>query len=325
MAFSVTLQPGNQHFVAEAHESLLNAALRAGLALDYRCSNGNCGHCQASLLQGRVVRLRSHDFRLVDNDSGQQQTLLCCYAAASDLTIEATTAHTPADIPSQYIDAKIRRKQIIDDNTLILQLRTPRSQSLRFIAGQHARLQLENGLQRELPIASCPCDGMNLEFHVHHDAADQFSDYLFKQADSTDKVHIEGPVGDFTLDETSTQPVLFIAWETGFGPIRSLIEHCLSLELTQPLQLYWIVHHAGGHYADGYCRAVMDAIDNFSYTPLCVPDTSSAFQQIAHENPDLSQHHVYIAMPPAVADDAIRRFQQQGMQSQQVKIDPLVA
>ncbi len=325
MAFTVTLQPGDLHFVAEEHESLLNAALRAGLALDYRCSNGNCGHCQASLLQGQVVRLRSHDFQLAEQGSAQQQILLCCYAAASDLIIEAETAHSPADIPVQYVEAKIRRKQIIDDHTLILQLRTPRSQSLRFIAGQHACLQLENGLQRELPIASCPCDGMNLEFHVHRDAADKFGDYLFDQIGNTDKIHIEGPVGNFTLDESSTHPILFIAWETGFGPIRSLIEHCLSLELTQPLQLYWIVHHSRGHYADGYCRAVSDAIDNFSYTPLCVPEINSAIQQIAFENPDLSQHQVYIAMPPAVAEKAVNYFQQQGMQPHQVKIDPLVA
>lgn len=325
MAFTVTLQPGDRRFEAEAHESLLNAALRAGVALDYGCSNGNCGHCRARLVEGNINKLSNHDYSFSDADRQAGHILLCSYAAASDLLIEATTAQSTDDIPLQEIDAKVRRRQNLADRTLILQLRTPRSQSLRFIAGQHARLLLENGLQRELPIASCPCDGMNLEFHIHHDAADSFSDYVFHELGANDTIHIQGPVGQFTLDENSTQPILFIAWEAGFGPIRSLVEHCLSLELSQPIQLYWIVHDAGGHYADGYCRAVSDAIDNLTYQPLCVPEISSAIRQIAHENPDLSAHNVYMAVPPAVADKALAIFRQQGLPTTQVKIDPLVA
>lgn len=326
MPFSITLLPGKQQFLAEPHESILNAALRAGLALDYGCSNGNCGHCRAKLVSGETQRLRPHDHVISGADKQAGQILLCSYAASNDLVIEAATAKSAADIPIQQLSARLRRIERVGDNTLILQLRTPRSASLRFIAGQHARLRLPNGLQRELPVASCPCDGMNLEFHIFRDAADSFSDYIFADIPASLQVDIEGPLGDFTLEENKTDaPILFIAWEAGFGPVRSLIEHCLSLELKQPIHLYWIVHDQQGHYADGYCRAVCDAFDNFSYTPICTNDTDQAIQQIVREHTDQSGYMVYLAMPPAVAENAVTLFRKQGLLAGHVKIDPLVA
>ena len=325
MSFTVTLLPDNHQFEAEAHESILNAALRAGLAMDYGCSNGNCGHCHARCIEGQTARLSPHDYSLSEAGKRAGDILLCSYAASSDVTVEAMTAHTAADIPLQQLKAKLRRLSSAGDNTHILQLRTPRSQSLRFIAGQHARLILPNGLQREIPIASCPCDGMNLEFHIYRDAADSFSDYVFNELTTSTQIDVEGPVGDFTLDESSSAPILFIAWEAGFGPIRSLVEHCLNLELKQAIHLYWIFHEKNGNYADGYCRSVSDAIDNFSYTPLRVADVSAAFNQVAHEHNDLSELSMYLAMPPAVADQAMSFFKQQGLKEKHVKIDPLVA
>lgn len=325
MAFTVTLLPGQQQFEAEAHESILNAALRAGLALDYRCSNGNCGHCRARRLDGETRLLRPHDYVIPEQTKQSGEFLMCSYAACSDIVIEASAAHSAADIPLQQVSAKLRRVEKAGDNTLILQLRTPRSKNLRFIAGQHARLTLPNGLQRELPIASCPCDSMNLEFHIYRDSADRFSEYVFGDQTTSLQIDIEGPVGDFTLEEASTAPILFIAWEAGFGPIRSLIEHSLNLELTQAIQLYWIVHDEHGHYADGYCRSISDAMDNYRYTPLCVADVVSALTQIADEHRDLAEYWVYLAMPPAVADQAIALFSAQGLQANQVKVDPLVA
>jgi len=53
-----------------------------------------------------------------------------------------------------------------------LHLQTPRSNRLRFLAGQRVTLGLSAGvvssddLHAELPVASCPCDDRNLIFHV---------------------------------------------------------------------------------------------------------------------------------------------------------------
>ncbi|NNF96363.1 MAG: hypothetical protein HKM94_05495 [Halobacteria archaeon] len=89
--------------------------------------------------------------------------------------------------------------------------------------------------------------------------------------------------------------MLFIAWGTGFGPIRSLIEHCLSLELTQPIALYWVIHEDEVHYAKGYCRAVADAVDNINFTALQTDTAEEALQQIQAQAESLNGWRAYIA------------------------------
>ncbi|MCK7580126.1 MAG: 2Fe-2S iron-sulfur cluster-binding protein [Chromatiales bacterium] len=43
MVAHVHLLPSRHEFFVEGSDTLLEAALRAGLALNYGCSNGNCG------------------------------------------------------------------------------------------------------------------------------------------------------------------------------------------------------------------------------------------------------------------------------------------
>lgn len=321
----VTLYPSQTTFEANEGESLLTAALRAGLNVDYGCSNGSCGHCLARLTSGEVAAISHHDFILSESDKANGGLLMCCQAAQGDVELEAQLAHDVTEIPLQQLTARVRKLDRGDDHTLILQLRTPRSQSLRFIAGQHAELKLSKDLQRELPIASCPCDGMNLEFHIHRDSADLFADYAFDKLKTGSKISVKGPCGDFTLIEEDSSPILFIAWGTGFGPIRSLIEHCLSLELGQPIALYWVIHDGEVHYAEGYCRAVADAFDNFSFTALQTDTAEQALEEIQAKAGSLDDWRAYIAAPPAIIERCVEQLNKIGLQTEKVKSDPLVA
>jgi len=325
MTAQVTLYPSLITFEANGGESLLAAALRAGLNVDYGCSNGSCGRCLAYLQRGKVNAVSHHDFVIAESERANGGLLMCCQAASGDIQLTIQLAHDSSDIPVQHLTAKVRKLDACDDNTRLLQLRTPRSQTLRFIAGQHARLQLTRELQGELPIASCPCDGMNLEFHIHRNSADRFTDYVFNELRTGQQIAVEGPSGDFTLIDDDPSPILFIAWGTGFGPIRSLIEHCLSLELAQPIALYWVIHEDEVHYAKGYCRAVADAFDNFNFTALQTDTAAEALQQIQAQAKTLNGWRAYIAAPPAIIDRCIEQLSEIGLQTSKVKSDPLVA
>jgi len=58
----IHLLPSDHEFPAESHETLLEAALRAGLAPNYSCSNGSCGQCRARVVSGRLGETRFHDY-----------------------------------------------------------------------------------------------------------------------------------------------------------------------------------------------------------------------------------------------------------------------
>jgi len=325
MSYQVNIKPAEISFQAEEQESLLHSSLRAGLNVNHGCANGSCGDCKARLLAGKTRQIRHHDFKLSDADKAAGHFLMCCHSAQEDLQLETAIATDGSDIPIQEITTRIRRIEHIDDNTLRLYLRTPRGNTLRFMSGQHAILATDDKTQRELPIASCPCDGLNLEFHLHRESSDPFTDSLFSHAKKNMPIQIQAPCNGITLVEDDDAPIIFIAWGTGFAPIQSIIENCLSLEFQQTMVFHWVIHEHETHYADGYCRSVNDAIDNFHYHPIKTDTAAEAIEKIIAWHDDLATWRSYIVAPPAIVDSVVEQLCGEGLDVNKVMSDPIVA
>lgn len=261
MGHLVRLAGGAQEFPVEGAESLLDAALRAGLGVPYGCSSGICGQCKARVAAGRIGRVRPHDYTLTEAEKLQGYALMCCSTALSDLVLETAVAHSPAEIVQQRVSAQVRRLDRLAEDILLLELVTPRSSRLRFLAGQSATLEA-GGSSITLPIASCPCEERRLHFHLPRSA-------LLERLKVGAPVSVEGPVGDFVLREGGARPLVFIAWGwQAFAPVKSLIEHALAQEAAASIELYWIAQEASEHYQPNLCRSWAQAIDNFRYELL---------------------------------------------------------
>jgi len=296
----VQVRPSGREFFVDGNDSLLEAALHAGLSLDYGCSIGSCGKCKARVVSGQVQRTRHSDYALTAAEKTANVVLMCCHTALSDLVIEAREAHGAEDMPLQSIDARIKSVGAISADMRLLHLQTPRSNRLRFLAGQSVRLTLPDGASAAHPVASCPCDERNLHFHVPRDDADGFAAQVFGGLKAVETVRIDGPRGTFVLDEDSPRPLLFVARDTGFAPAKSLIEHAMALDTAESLALYWIASQGHGHYLDNLCRAWSDALDDFRYVPLGGED-AGALARIAQDHPGLDGHDVYVSGPAAWA------------------------
>ena len=260
----VTVLPSKHDFLVEGHDSLLEAAMRSGIPLNYGCSGGNCGLCKARVLSGEVKKTRHHDFVISESEKNQGYILLCSNTAVSDVVIEAAVAGSVQDIPFQQISAHVKTMGPINEDMLLLHLQTPRTQRLRFLAGQSVTLRVGQSFSAELPIASCPCDDRNVLFHINRQSGNLFSDFVFDHLKQNDVVEIEGPQGEFILHEKSTRPLYFFAFDTGFAPIKSLIEHALSLEV-ETIYLHWFGSGPTSIYLPNIAHAWQDALDNFHY------------------------------------------------------------
>ncbi len=328
------LRPSGHRFEVQAGESLLDAALRAGLAPAYRCHDGRCGECRARLVSGRLADGPPGDFTFPARDKAAGWFLLCQARAETDLEIEAREAAGVEDMPLQAVDTRVVRLQPLADDVLDVHLRTPRSQALRFLPGQYVQLDLSGLPPRAKSIASCPCNGMVLQFHVRRVAGDPFSERVFDGLRLRDPVRVRGPFGRFTLDEASGRPSLFLAFETGFAPIKSLIEHAISREWTQPMRLYWVTRRPGGHYLGNYCRSWEDALDDFRYRPLvCAGDGAAdagaaesllcAVRRLVADCPDLSGWDLYASGPPALLAPARALLLAAGLPMRRLFVDEL--
>lgn len=324
MAAHVKIVPSRHEFSIEGNDTILDAALRAGLALDYGCSNGACGRCKARVLSGQAKKVRHHDYVLSQPDKAAGVILMCSNTAVTDLVIEAIEAGGARDIPLQKIVARVRGIEPLTEGMRLLHVQTPRTNRLRFLAGQHVTLALADDQRAELPIASCPCDDRNLQFHVRRALDNAFAERVFRGLNSSDPVTIEGPRGGFTLHETD-RSLLFLACDTGFAPIKSLIEHAMSLESAETVHLYWIACAEREHYLQNLCRSWADAMDNFHYTPLVAEGPGSeeeriarALARVAADHPDLAGFDVYAAGSLALLAAAQKVLLSKGLPPEQL-------
>ena len=282
----VTLRPSGRQFTVEGRDSLLQAGLRAGLKLAYGCGNGSCGMCKMRVTSGQVAQVMHADYALSEAERAQGYVLACAHTAASgELTLETLEAGGPADIPLQQIVASVRALRALAPDTLLLHLQTPRTHRLRFLAGQAVMLGLAEGgggdAHAHHSIASCPCDDRNLHFFVARDDADPFTARLFAgSVRPGDKVSVWGPEGSFVLGDDS-HPLVFACCDTGFAPVKSLIEHALSLDAAPSISLFWLATRSDGHFQSNQCRAWSEALDHFEVALSTDADAAAGASQMA--------------------------------------------
>ncbi|HID49670.1 MAG TPA: 2Fe-2S iron-sulfur cluster binding domain-containing protein [Chromatiales bacterium] len=328
MAAQVHLVPSGHDFFVEGNTSILEAGLGAGYALNYGCSNGNCGKCKARLISGEVRKIRQHDFVIPEAEKNQGYILACSHTAITDIVLEAEEAGSANEIPLQKISARVKKVDRINDQLAVLNLRTPRTNRLRFLAGQTVSLSGIGIEAAEYHIASCPCDDMNLQFHICRDADTPFAEHVFHGIQASESITIEGPHGQFVLDDALQRPVLFLAFDTGFAPVKSLIEHALTLDANGFLHLYWFHQSGGKPYLHNQARAWSDAFDNFRYSPLKLASpqpeaVTVALQQLHEDYPALDEFDIY-ACGTATQMEPVKEFlMAQGVPEKRVRLESL--
>lgn len=328
MAAQVHIVPSGLEYFVEGKNSILESGLTTGSALNYGCRNGNCGKCKAKLLSGKIEQIKKHEYVFTNAEKSQHYFLMCSHTAVTDIEIEAEIAGSENDIPLQKLNTKVKKIVRINKHISIVTLKTQRTNRLRFLAGQQVTLTLDNKISATLPIASCPCDESFIQFHIDNDGS-AFSTYVNESLHQNDSVKVEGPSGHFVLNSDSNKPVIFIAIDSGFAPVKSLVENALSLEVAEYIHLYWINTQAEKPYLDNNCRAWNDALDNFSYTPinvahLCrntIPDQdlfSACLSNLIKDHIDLANVDIYASIPESLSQFTHSFFMAQGLDEEQV-------
>lgn len=326
MAYRITFTPSGREMLVEPGETILDAALREGIAVDYHCANGTCGDCRAQIIEGEPGLSQHQDYTFKGADKLKPMLLMCRTHPASDMILEAAEAKSTEDIPLQEIRTTVSQIDHIHSDVMVLHLRTPRSQTLRFLAGQYLSLQVGDFDPRNKSVASCPCNGRDLQFHFRRLPGDPLSEHLFESLEKRDVITITGPRGEFVLDDESEQPIILVAHETGFAPIKSLVEHAISLELQNAIHLYWVTKHENGHYLENYCRAWKDALDNFDFslihnTNADAPNVSLLMKEIIKNSHRLGEADIYATGPKEINDKLQLTLTESGADLQKLRFE----
>jgi CDP-4-dehydro-6-deoxyglucose reductase len=317
MTFQITVQPSGHQFACEADETVLAAALRAGIGLPYGCKNGACGSCKGKVISGAVEHKAYQQRALSDDEKAQGYALFCCASTGADLVIEAREISGSSEYPVRKMPSRVASIDKVAPDVAVITLQLPANEALAYRPGQYIEFLLRDGKRRSYSMASAPSLNGPLELHIRYMAGGLFTEQVFNTMKERDILRFEGPHGSFFLREESDKPIVLLASGTGFAPIKALVEHLIHLGSTRPVSLYWGGRRPLDLYMDALCRQWAAELPQLRYIPVvshALPEdqwsgrTGFVHAAVMADLPDLSGHQVYACGAPIVVDSARRDY-----------------
>jgi len=316
MTFQITVQPSGHQFSCDDDETVLSAAMRAGVGLPYGCKNGACSSCKGKVVSGSITH-RPHQRRaLTEEEEAAGMSLFCCAVPQSDLVLQAREVAGSGDFPVKKMPSRVSTMEKMAPDVIVISLQLPANETLEYRAGQYIEFLLRDGKRRSYSMASAPGAGP-ITLHIRHMPGGLFTDQVFSTMKERDILRFEGPLGTFFVRDDSDKPMVLLASGTGFAPIKAIVEHERASGSKRPMTLYWGGRRPQDLYMDALCRQWAQEIPHFSYVPVvsdALPEenwtgrTGFVHQAVIDDLPDMSGHQVYACGAPIVVESAKRDF-----------------
>ncbi|HWX00411.1 CDP-6-deoxy-delta-3,4-glucoseen reductase [Collimonas sp.] len=317
MGFQITVQPSGRQFTCDEGETILTAAIRAGVGLPYGCKNGACSSCKGKLLEGEISHGAHQEKALPMKEEQLGFALFCCATPHSDVTIEAREVAGVGEFPVRKMPTRVAKIDKVADDVVIVSLQLPANERLQYLAGQYLEFILRDGKRRSYSMANAPHKDEHLTLHIRHMPGGLFTDQVFSTLKERDILRIEGPMGTFFLREDSDKSMVLLASGTGFAPIKALVEQCAHTGSQRPITLYWGGRRPQDLYMMALCQEWAATLPHFKFVPVISnarPEDQwqgrSGFvhQAVIDDFPDLSAYQVYACGAPVVVESAQRDF-----------------
>ena len=212
----------NSRFEQLQTDTILRAALRAGVGLSYECNSGGCGACKFELLHGDIETLWANAPGLSERDRKRGRHLACQCRAKGEIAIKATIAneYVPAIAPERH---KAVLTGITDITHDIREFRFVTDSEANFLPGQYAMLDLP---AVETPRAYSMSNTANAErewhFQIRRVAQGKATQVLFEQLKIGAQIGLDGPYGMAYLRTDSPRDLVCVAGGSGLAPMISI-------------------------------------------------------------------------------------------------------
>lgn len=226
----IQLKARNRDWTFELNdgETLLRAALRAGLVAPYECATGTCGSCKVTLTDGQVEDPWP---QAPGRGDAQDVKLMCQCRPMTDCHVEAKgyvySSDLPAVVPTE-LAARITRVTLLNQDVIELAVQT--EQLVHYRAGQFALLE-HSSIRgaRGYSMTRYTPESDQFEFVIKRKPGGGWSEWLFREKEALvgEALKVTGPYGraDFTPDVAMN--IACIAGGSGVAGMRAIVERAV--------------------------------------------------------------------------------------------------
>lgn len=323
MSYELTIEPLGQTIEIEEGQTILDAALRAGIYLPHACCHGLCATCKVQVVDGEIEQGQASSFALMDFEREERKCLACCATAESDLVIEAEIEEDPdaENLPVRDFAGVVSRIESLTPSIKGIWVKLDAPAGMRFQAGQYINLELPNGLgSRAFSIASPPSAAGEIELNVRIVPGGQGTTYIHEQLQLGDAIQLTGPYGRFFVKKSADLPVIFMAGGSGLSSPRSMILDLLAEGFAKPITLIYGQRQRDELYYHDEFLALAERHPNFTYVPVLSQEQESSdwsgYRGFVHETAkthfanDFRGHKAYLCGPPMMIEACISTLMQ---------------
>ena len=321
MSYQLTIEPLGQTIDVEDDQTILDAALRAGIWLPHACCHGLCATCKVQITDGEVEHGEASPFALMDFERDEGKTLACCAKLQSDVTIEADIdEELDAEvIPVRDFAGTVSRVETLTPTIKGIWIKL--DEPIHFQAGQYINIDVPTlGISRPFSLAHAPAIGDEIELNVRIVAGGVGTAYLHEQLKTGDQIKLSGPYGRFFVRKSAALPLIFMAGGSGLSSPRSMILDLLGSGCALPITLVYGQRSRAELYYHEEFTALAAQHLNFHYVPALshepVDSDWSGFRGFVHDaarshfDNDFRGHKAYLCGPPLMIDACISTLMQ---------------
>lgn len=322
----ISVVPSGQTFDCPVDETIMRAAVRAGIGFPYSCNVGSCGNCRFELIEGDVRHLRADAPAWSERDLKRNRWLGCQAAPIGDCTIKFRADDKFGSGPAPLC----RKGRLVGTQDITRDIRAfdfEVDQAPDFIAGQYALLSTA-GIEGGRPYSFSNLPASNIwTFMIKKVPGGKLTAFLFDDIKPGDEIDLDGPWGIATFDPTAPRDVVLIAGGSGLSPMVSIAHRFASAPEMKGRKLHF--YYGARQSRDLFAPDILPAAPEIHLVNvLSEPDEAwkgqAGFVHKAVEadlGPRLANHEIYFAGPAVMSAEIQRMAHVAGVPMTQLHFD----
>ena len=321
MSYSLTIEPLGQTLEVEEGQTILDAALRAGIYLPHACCHGLCATCKVSVTDGEIDHGEASNFALMDYEREEGQCLACCATLQSDVVIEAEieSDDDARNLPVRDFPGTVSRIESLTPTIKGVWIRL--DAPMDFQAGQYVNLELPSGQgSRAFSLANSPQQADEVELNIRLVPGGQATTWVHQSLKVGDRVKLAGPYGRFFVRKSAGMPSLFLAGGSGLSSPKSMILDLLAEGSTLPMTMVYGARNRAELYDHELFTRLAAEHAHFTYVPALSDEPADSgwtgFRGFVHDaakahfDNDFRGRKAYLCGPPIMIDACITTLMQ---------------